>query len=139
MGKVTLRWVEERMMTVTGSNGHSVVTGPSADPDYPWVGVKPAEMLLMAAASCSSFDVIEILKKQREPLQGLKVICEGDQKSEPPYPFTRIHLHYIAKGAIGPEKLERAIQLSEDKYCSVLATLRPGVPLSSSFEIVEAD
>lgn len=136
MGKVILRWVEGKMMTITGSNGHSVVAGPSSDPEYPWVGVKPAEMLLMAAASCSAYDVVEILGKQREPLLGLKVICEGDQDSEPPYRFTRIHLRYIAKGDINQDRLERAIQLSEEKYCSVLATLRPGVPLSSSFEIM---
>ncbi|HSQ27138.1 MAG TPA: OsmC family protein [Anaerolineales bacterium] len=137
MGKISLRWVEGKMMTVTGSNGHSVVTGPSPDPEYQWVGVKPAEMLLMSAASCSAYDVVEILGKQREPLQDLKVICEGDQDSEPPYRFTRIHLHYIAKGDINPDRLGKAIQLSEDKYCSVLATLRPGVPLSSSFEVLK--
>jgi putative redox protein len=136
MGKITLRWIEGKMMTVTGSNGHSVVTGPSPDPEHTWVGLKPSEMLLMAAASCSAYDVVEILGKQREPLQDLKVVCEGDQDSEPPYAFTRIHLHYIAKGKVSPERVERAIQLSEEKYCSVLATLRPGVPLSSSFEVM---
>ncbi len=136
MGKIILRSVENKMMVATGSNGHSVAIGPSADPDYTWAGLKPPEMLLMSAASCSAYDVIDILGKQREPLQDLKVICEGDQDSEPPYRFTRIHLHYIATGAINQERLERAIKLSEDKYCSVLATLRPGVPLSSSFEII---
>ena len=82
----------------------------------------------MAAAACSAYDVVEILGKQREPLVNLKVTCEGEQDSQAPYTFTKIHLHYLAYGAINPENLERAIQLSEEKYCSVISTLRPVCP-----------
>ena len=91
----------------------------------------------MPVASCSAYDVVEIMEKQRESLDDLKVICEGDQTSEPPYTFTKIHLHYVAKGAVDPKKLEKAIRLSNDKYCSVICTLRPGVPISSDFEIIQ--
>jgi putative redox protein len=80
--------------------------------------------------------VIEILIKQREPLEDLRIFCRGNQQAEPPYTFTSIHLHYVIKGAVKPERLERAIQLSEEKYCSVISTLRPGVPVSSDYEIV---
>ncbi len=136
MGKVTIRWVDGKMMTGSDTHGHSIVIGPSPDTqEYPWVGVKPSDLLLMAAASCSAYDVVEILTKQREPFTDLKVVCEGDQMSEPPYTFTRIHLHYQVYGAVKAEKLEKAIQLSQEKYCSVLATLRRGVPLSSSYEV----
>jgi putative redox protein len=137
MGIVTLRWLEEKMMVVSDSNGHSVVVGRSPDPQFIWAGVKPSDLLLMAAAACSAYDVVEILTKQREPFEDLKVICSGDQMIEPPYTFTKIHLHYRLRGEVNPEKLERAIQLSEEKYCSVLATLRPGVPVSSDYEIYQ--
>jgi putative redox protein len=137
MGSVTLRWIEGKMMAGTDSNGHSIVIGRSpGNPDVV-VGMKPSDLLLLAAASCSTYDVIEILHKQKEPVRALKVICAGEQHSEPPFSFTSIHLHYIVHGAVNPSRLEKAIHLSEDKYCSVISTLRPGVPITSDFEILE--
>jgi putative redox protein len=135
MGAITLRWVEDKMMVASDSNGHSIVIGRSPDPQHQWIGVKPSDLLLMAVASCSSYDVVEILTKQREPLEDLKVFCTGDQITDPPYTFTNIHLHYQVTGAVNPEKLERAIHLSEDKYCSVISTLRQGAAVTSDFEI----
>ncbi len=137
MGTISLRWVEKHMMVVTDSNGHSIVVGRSPDPRFNWCGVKPSDLLMMSAASCSAYDVVEILTKQREPLIDLKVDCSGEQMPEAPYAFTKIHLHYMVHGKVNPEKLERAIRLSEDKYCSVIATLKPGVQISSDYEIVE--
>jgi putative redox protein len=122
-------------MVGSDSNGHSVVIGRSPDDHDVWNGIKPSDLLLLAAASCSAYDVVEILTKQREPLQDLKVSCRGDQQSEPPYTFTQIHLHYVINGKVDPVKLERAIDLAENKYCSVMSTLRPGVPISSDYEI----
>ena len=137
MGTVTLRLVEDHLMVVSDSNGHSVVVGRSPDPQFVWAGVKPSDLLLMAVAACSAYDVVEILTKQREPFTDLKVHCTGDQMADPPYTFTRIHLHYEVYGKVNSEKLERAIRLSEEKYCSVLASLKPGVPVSSDYEIIE--
>jgi putative redox protein len=135
MGVITLRWVEDKMMVASDTNGHSIVIGRSPDPQHQWTGVKPSDLLLMAAASCAAYDVVEILAKQREPLQDLKVICTGDQMSDPPYTFTRIHLRYEVKGAVNSEKLDRAIRLSEDKYCSVISSLQSGVPVTSEYQI----
>ncbi len=136
MGTIILRWIEGHMMTASDSNGHSIVIGRSPDTGFEWAGVKPSDLLLMAVAACSTYDVVEILAKQREPVEDLKVFCTGDQMSEPPYTFTEIRLLYILHGAVNPEKLERAIRLSEEKYCSVISTLRPGVPILSEYEIV---
>jgi putative redox protein len=136
MGTITLRWVEANLMVGSDSNGHSVVIGRSPDPEFVWSGIKPSDLLLLAVASCAAYDVTEILTKQRQPLEGLKVLCDGDQLPDPPYKFTRIHLHFLARGKVEAEKLERAIRLSEEKYCSVVATLRPGVPITSDFEIL---
>ena len=136
MGAITLRWVEDKMMVASDTNGHSIVIGRSPDPQHQWIGVKPSDLLLMAVASCASYDVIEILNKQHEPLEDIKIICTGDQLTDPPYTFTRIHLQYQVSGAVNPEKLQRAIHLSEDKYCSVISTLRQGALVTSSFEIL---
>lgn len=136
MATITLRWIEEKLMMASDSNGHSVVIGRSPEQQFEWEGVKPSDLLLMSVASCSAYDVVEILGKQREPLEDLKVICHGDQKSDPPYNFIKIHIQYLVKGAVNPHKLEKAIRLSEDKYCSVISTLRPGVPITSEYEVI---
>lgn len=135
MGAITLRWVESNLMVGTDSLGHSIVIGKSPE-DKTFIGFKPSDLLLMAAASCTMYDVTEILIKQREPLEDLKITCSGEQLAEPPYTFTRIHLQYAVKGAVNPVKLEKAIRLSEDKYCSVLSTLRLAIPITSAYEIL---
>jgi len=137
MGVVTLRWVDGLMMVGTDSNGHSIVIGKSPENKDEIAGMKPSDLLLLAAASCAAYDVIEILRKQREPMRDLKIECQGDQEVEPPYTFTRIHINYLIVGRVDPIKAEKAIKLSEEKYCSVISTLRPGVPITSSFEINE--
>ena len=136
-GTVNLKWTGARMMLGVDSRGAAIPIGFNRDADPPWSAVKPSDLLLLAAASCSAYDVVEILQKQREPLEGLDVQCTGEQITEQPYKFVTVHLKYIIKGAVNPKKVERAIQLSEDKYCSVLATLRPSIEISSEFEIIE--
>ena len=136
-GTVNIRWIGARMMLGVDSRGAAIPIGFNRDEDPVWSAVKPSDLLLLAAASCSAYDVVEILDKQREPLEALDIQCSGEQITEQPYNFINVHLKYIIKGAVNPKKVERAIKLSEDKYCSVLATLRPSVEISSEFEIVE--
>lgn len=135
MGSVTLRWVESKLMVGSDSNGHSIVIGRSPEDHNTWNGMKPSDLLLLAVASCSAYDIVEILIKQREPLKDFKVVCKGEQQEGPPYTFMRIHLHYVIIGNVDQRKLEKAIDLSENKYCSVMSSLRPGVPISSDYEI----
>ena len=137
MGTVALKWVESQLMTGVDSFGHPLVIGSWPEKEPEWAGLKPSDLLLLAAASCSAYDIIMILTKQREGLVGLEVSCSGEQQSEPPYRFTKIHLHYAVKGSINPRKVERAIRLSEEKYCSVTNTLKPAVEITSSYELVE--
>jgi putative redox protein len=138
---VGLKWVDDTLMVGADSRGRSIVIGSAnlkkeaaeGQPEY--LGMKASDLLLLAAASCSTYDVVTILQKQREPLLGLEVTCTGGQISDAPYAFVEVHLHYKVRGEVNAEKLARAIQLSEEKYCSVLATLKPGVKVSSDFEI----
>jgi putative redox protein len=136
MAKIILRQVEQLIFVGTDSNNHSVTIGKTLDQPPVWVGAKPSELLLMAAASCSAFDVVEILIKQRQPYRDLVVTCNGEQLPEPPSTYTHIHLHYQVHGEVDPEKLERAIQLSMEKYCSVITTIRPDTPVTHDFEIL---
>jgi putative redox protein len=134
-GTVNLKWTGARMMLGVDSRGAVIPIGFNREAEPNWNAIKPSDLLLLAAASCSAYDVVEILQKQREPLDSLEIECSGVQITEQPYNFTKIHLKYIITGAVNPKKVERAIQLSEDKYCSVLATLRPSLDISSEFEI----
>ncbi len=136
MSQVAIRWVDSQLMVGVDSFGHPIVVGSWPEQSPEWAGMKPSDLLLLSAAACSAYDVVTILKKQRQPLEGLEVTCAGSQLPDPPYTFTAIHLRYTARGAVKADSLARAIQLSEEKYCSVISTLRPGVRLTSDYEIV---
>ena len=101
-------------------------------------GVKPSDMLAMALIGCSSVDVVEILKKQRQDLRELKVTAESTQDDDPPWRFRKIHIHYQAIGKdIDLEKLGKAIKISEEKYCSVYVTLKDTIEITHDYEVVE--
>ncbi len=134
---VSVKWVEDILMAGQDSTGHSIMTGKSTGREPEWRGLKPSDLLLLAAASCTACDVVMILGKQKEPLVDLEVVCSGEQEADPPWPFTTMHLHYIVKGPVNPKKLERAIQLSEEKYCSVANTLKPALKITNDYEIIE--
>ena len=106
-----------------GSGGMLVVDG-SPDIGGEGRGMRPMELLLAAVAGCSAMDVIHILvNKQKQPLEHLRVEIEGERPATTPSPFERMKLVFIARGDVDPNKLERAVSLSVEKYCSVRATL----------------
>ncbi len=137
MGKTNLHWVAQKVFIGTDTNGHSIVIGRNSEGENPWRGVKPSDLLLLAVASCSAYDVVEILTKQKEPFSGLRVETTGEQMNTPPYAFTRIHNRYVVNGSVDPKKLEKAIHLSEEKYCSVINSLNPQIELTNDYEIIQ--
>ena len=137
MGTVAVKWIDSQLMVGVDSFGHPLVSGSWPEQNPEWAGLKPSDLLMLSAAACSAYDVVMILTKQRAPLAGLEVTCTGQQAAEAPYQFTSLHLHYKVKGPLNEKKVERAIRLSEDKYCSVVNTLKPTVEITSDFEIVE--
>jgi putative redox protein len=90
-------------------------------------GIRPMELLLPSLAGCAAMDVGKILRQQREPLEGLRVEVSGVRADAVPAPFTEIHLIFVARGAVAPQKLERAVRLAVEKYCSVGASLAPEI------------
>jgi putative redox protein len=98
----------------------------------------PLELLLIALGGCTAVDVVSILKKKRERVTGYRVEVRGTRREEHPRAFTRMELRHIVRGHNVSEKsVASAIELSETKYCSVAATLRPGVEIVTSYEIIE--
>ena len=133
MANATVRWVTGKQFVGTDSTKHSVVLSP-ADVG---VGMKPSELLLVALGSCTAVDVVEILAKKRLTLISLEIQVTGEQESDPPWTFRKFHIQYLLKGKGLTEKaVAQAIQLSEEKYCSVAATVRATAPVSTGFEIM---
>lgn len=100
------------------------------------LGVRPMEMVLMALASCSSLDLVSILKKQKQDLKDFSVSVEAERREQIPTVFTKIHMTFTLKGDIDPAKAERAAELAVKKYCSVHDMLvAGGVEISYSLNI----
>ncbi len=126
VSRVELRWTEG-LTFVGGAEGGPRITTASGGGEGP----SPTQLLLLALGGCMGVDVVDILNKSRVPLEELRVEVEGDRASEPPRRFLAIRLTYHVRGPSDADegKLERAVQLSRDKYCSVLHTLRPDLDL----------
>lgn len=97
----------------------------------------PVQHLLLSLATCTAADVIDIATKMRVPIGGLDIEIDGDRNAEPPRFFTAIRIVYIARGVSAEDrpKIERAIELSHDKYCSVMHSLRKDIVLSSELKL----
>jgi putative redox protein len=130
---VTLQWKNEGLM-FRATTAHGAFDMASAL-DEPGNGTTPMETLAAALAGCTAMDVVSILVKMRQPLEAFSVEVSGEQADEHPKRFTSLEVVYRLKGDLEPSKVERAISLSEERYCSVEATLRPGVAITSRYEI----
>ncbi len=129
----TVQWVSGKRFVGVDSTNHAVVLSSKDE----GVGVKPSDMLLIALATCTAVDVVEILSKKRVRLDSLEIITTGEQDADPPWTFRQIHLKYCLSGqGLTAKAAEQAIQLAEEKYCSVSATLRRTVKITTEFEIL---
>ena len=101
-------------------------------------GYKPTELVMFGLAGCSGIDIVTILEKMRQKLTGLDIEVKATQPDEYPKPFNKIEVKYILRGqGLDPQKVAQAIELSEEKYCSVSLTLKGVAHIKSSFEIIE--
>jgi putative redox protein len=133
MATATVHWLNERNFVGIDSTGHSVVLSGQNN----GIGVSPSQMLLVALASCSSVDIVEILEKKRLKLTLLEVTITGEQDPDPPWTYRKIHVKYRVGGQNLKEKaVEQAIRLSQDKYCSVASTVSGVAQITTEYEIV---
>ncbi len=136
MATIAVRWINERNFVGVDATGHSVVLSGQKN----GIGVSPSQMLLVALAACSSVDVVGILEKKRKKLTLLEVTASGEQDPEPPWTYRKIHVKYRLGGKDLTEKaVEQAIGLSQNKYCSVAATIRGVAQITTEYEIVAAE
>ncbi len=99
-------------------------------------GLRPMEMVLMGLAGCSSFDLLSILEKQRQTVDDLEIVVNGNRADSVPAVYTDIHIHYILKGKIDELKLRKALELAVDKYCSVAEMLNKTAKITWDFELL---
>jgi putative redox protein len=137
MSDVSVTWVHGEQFVASGTDGHSIVLDAPGGHAMSQ-GFKPSDLLLAALGGCTAVDVIDILRKKRQPVSGLRVTVRGEQREEHPRLFERILVHYDVRGhGVAEAAVERAISLSREKYCSVAATLRGVATITTSFTIVE--
>ena len=133
MQTASVKWIDEQKFVATSPSGHAVTIDSDRESNK---APGPMELLLMALGACTATDVVIILEKKRQKLQSLEVICSGERAAEPPAVWTRLEIVYRLRGQLDDAAVKHAIQLSEDKYCSVAAMLRKTATLSWRYEIV---
>lgn len=135
---VKVKWVDGLRFVATDTMGHSIVTDSTKASGGEGSGFTPLQLLLAAFGACTGIDVVDILRKQRQQIDDVEIIVSGERVKEPPRLYSGISIEYRVKGKDVSEKaVERAIQLSEEKYCSVGAMLKAKAHVSSSYIIIQ--
>ncbi len=139
--QATVKWVDNAMFLGESGSGHTVVMDGPPDHGGRNLGVRPMEMILLGLGGCSSFDVMSILQKSRQPVTDCRVEMSAKRAEGVPSPFTEIHLHFVVTGkGLKSVQVERACELSATKYCSASIMLEAaGVKVTHDVEILEVE
>jgi len=133
---VKVKWIDGLRFVATDSMGHSIVMDASKQGGGEGSGFSPLQLLLAALGGCTGIDIVDIMRKQRQQVDDLEMVVSGERVKEPPRIYNRIHVEYRVKGrGIKERAVQRAIQLSEGKYCSVGAMLRAKAEVTSSYTV----
>lgn len=133
---VRIKWLDHMSFVGESSSGHSVVMDGSPEHGGRNLGPRPMEMILLGLGGCTSFDIVTILKKSRVDIEDCIVEISAQRADEIPAVFTKIHVHYIVKGAgLQDKHVKRAVELTSEKYCSVSMMLKSSVEISYDYEI----
>ena len=138
--KSRVKWLDNMTFVGESASGHSVVMDGPPEFGGQNLGIRPMEMLILGLGGCSSFDVMLILQKSRQQVDHCEVELEYDRATDNPKVYTRIHMHFIVTGReLDAKKVERAISLSAEKYCSASVMLGKTATITHDFEIVESN
>jgi putative redox protein len=138
--KARVKWIEGATMLGEAGSGHAIVMDGPPDLGGRNIGVRPMEMLLMGLGGCTQFDVLLILRKARQAVTDCLVELTAERAETDPKVFTAIHVHFILTGrGLDPQRVERAIKLSAEKYCSASIMLGATATVTHDFEIRDLD
>ena len=134
----TVRWVEGRTFLAETGSGHLVAMDGAPEAGGRNLAPRPMELLLAGAGGCTAFDIVMILEKGRQAVRGCEVRLEAERAPSDPKVFTRIRFHYVVRGrGLDADRVERAVKLSAEKYCSASIMLGKTAELEHTWEIVE--
>lgn len=136
--KARVQWLDGRAFVGESGSGHAVVMDGAPESGGRNIGVRPMEMLLMGLGGCTAFDVVMILERMREKVTGLDIALEAERAAEDPKVFTRVKLIYKVTGrGLKPANVERAVNLSAEKYCSASLMIGKTATIEHAVEIIE--
>jgi len=136
MQTALIRWAGEQKFMAMSPSGHAMAMDSDRESNK---APGPMELLLMALGGCTATDVVVVLRKKRQKLESLEVICSGERAAAPPAVWTKLEVLYRLRGELDESAVKHAIELSEGKYCSVSAMLRKTATLSWRYEILRGD
>ena len=137
--KARVKWLDNMSFVGESESGHAVVMDGAPQFGGRNLGMRPMEMLLLGLGGCSSFDVVLILQKSKQQVVDCEVLIEAERADKDPKVFTRIHLHFVVSGRnLSADKVERAVKLSAEKYCSASIMLGKTAEITHDFEVCEA-
>jgi putative redox protein len=136
MQTARVNWIGEEKFVATSPSGHAIAVDSDRESNK---APGPMELVLMALGTCTATDVVSILKKKRQKLESLEVLCSGERAAEPPTVWTKLEIVYRLRGELDEGAVKRAIELSEEKYCSVSAMLKKTAKVSWGYEILRCE
>lgn len=133
--KATVQYAGDEFFIGTTPSGHAQAIDTRGERR---AAPTPMEMLLVSVAACTAADVVSILEKKRQNVSHYRIEISGERREENPQAFVRFHVHHIVYGRdVSEQAVRQAIELSDTKYCSVAATVRPTATITTSFKIIE--
>ena len=136
--KARIKWIEGVSFAGQSESGHTVVMDGPPDAGGQNLGVRPMEMLLLGMGGCTAFDVVHILRKGRQQVSDCVAEIDAERAATDPKVFTRIHVHFIITGkGLDPKRVDQAVKLSAEKYCSASIMLGKVAEVTHDFEIAE--
>jgi len=136
--KAVVKWLDNMSFVGESESGHSVVMDGPPESGGRNLGIRPMEMVLLGMGGCTAFDVVLILKRQRQEITDCQVGLTSERADEAPKVFTKIHVHYVVTGKnLDAKKVARAVNMTAEKYCSVSIMLAKSVDVTHDFEVIE--
>ncbi len=137
MKTARIKWVENLKFIGDAPSGHSILMDGPPESGGNNAAIRPGEMTIVALGGCTGIDVVSILKKMRVPIESFEVVVDAEQREQHPKSWSKLHLKYIFKGKnLDEEKIKMAIELSQDKYCSVSDMLKKSAELTWEYQIL---
>ena len=135
---ISVKWIDGMLMVGKSDSGHAIVMDGPPEIGGENLGVRPMEMLLLGMTGCTVIDVVSTLKKMREDVVDCQTQVRADRSEEYPKVFTNIHVHFVLRGKqLNPLKVDKAIKLSAEKYCSASIMIGKTAIITHDYEIIE--